>query len=187
MKTIFQTIRLTLICIVSFSGVYTIIVFGVAQAMPNRGKGDQISYNGKTYFANVGQAFTADKYFNSRPSAVGYNAAGSGGSNKGPSNPEYLADVQTRIDTILVKNPGIKKSEIPAEMVTASGSGLDPDISVWSAKMQVKRIARIRNLKVAELETLIENYTDKPMAGLFGPHKINALKLNIALDKLDNQ
>ncbi|MDV6167402.1 K(+)-transporting ATPase subunit C [Flavobacterium sp. DG1-102-2] len=188
MKNIFlQTLKLTVICIVCFSGIYTAIIYGVAQAMPNRGKGETISANGKTYYANIGQEFKSEGYFNARPSAVAYNAAGSGGSNKGPSNPEYLADAQKRIDSILSQNPDMQKKDIPVEMVTASASGLDPHISVLSAKFQMKRIAKARNIKVAELETLIENNTDKPLLRLFGPEKINVLKLNIALDKLANK
>jgi len=183
-NTFLQTLKLTLICIICFSGIYTAVVYGVAQVMPNRGKGDLITANGKTYYANIGQEFKSEGYFNARPSAVAYNAAGSGGSNKGPSNPEYLNDVKKRIDIILAQNPDMKKEEIPVEMVTASASGLDPDISILSAKFQMKRIAKARNIKVSELETLIENHTDKPLIGLFGPKKINVLKLNIALDKL---
>jgi len=186
-NTFLQTLKLTVICIVCFSGVYTAIVYGVAQVMPNRGKGETISVNGKTYYANIGQEFKSKGYFNARPSAVAYNAAGSGGSNKGPSNPEYLTDVQKRIDTIISQNPDMQKKDIPVEMVTASASGLDPHISVLSAKFQMKRIAKARNIKVAELETLIENNTDKPLIGLFGPEKINVLKLNIALDNLKKQ
>lgn len=183
-NTFLQTLKLTLICIVCFSGIYTAVIYGVAQVMPNRGKGEIISANGKTYYANIGQQFKSEGYFVGRPSAVAYNAAGSGGSNKGPSNPEYLAEVQKRIDIIFSKNPSVAKKDIPAEMVTASASGLDPDISVLSAKLQMKRIARVHNIKVSELETLIENHTDKPLLGLFGPEKINVLKLNIALDQI---
>jgi K+-transporting ATPase ATPase C chain len=179
-----QAIKMTAACLVLFSGVYTLLIFGVAQAAPNHGKGETVTANGKTYYSNIGQSFTANKYFNSRPSAVAYNAAGSGGSNKGPSNPEYLAEVQKRIDTLLIVNPDMGRSEVPADLVTASGSGLDPHISVLSAKFQIKRIAKARNLKVSQLETLIENHTDKPLLGLFGPEKINVLELNIALDKL---
>jgi K+-transporting ATPase ATPase C chain len=177
-------IRLTVITLVFFSGIYTMIIWGIAQAIPNRGKGDMIIQNGRRYCANVGQLFTADQYFNSRPSAVGYNAAGSGGSNKGPSNDEYLATVQARIDTFLVHNPGVSKSQIPVEMVTASGSGLDPDISEKAALVQVGRIAKVRNLPVDRLEKLVKGQIESPWIGLFGPEKINVLKLNLALDQL---
>ncbi len=179
---------LTLCCIVFFSGVYTIAVWGVAQFAPNHGKGEVISYaNGnsaKYGFTNVGQSFTQDKYFCSRPSAVGYNAAGSAGSNKGPSNPDYLAQVQARIDTFLVHNPGIDKSQILAELVTASGSGLDPHISPASAQIQVKRIAHVRNIDEKHLLELISRHTESPLAGLLGTSKVNVLKLNIALDAM---
>lgn len=183
-SNIITAIRLTLVCLVVFIGGYTTMILGIAQLAPNQGKGEIIIQNGKTYYANIGQNFTDDKYFNSRPSAAGYNSAGSAGSNKGPSNPEYLAEVQARIDTFLVHNPGVIKAEIPSELVTASGSGLDPHISVQSAKVQVKRIAKERNLNESDLVTLIQENTEKPLLGLFGTEKINVLKLNLALNNL---
>lgn len=183
-SNIFSAIKLTLVCMVFFAGVYTTIIWLVAQISPNNGKGEVIIQNGKTYYSNIGQKFTDDKYFYSRPSAVNYNAAGSGGSNKGPSNPAYLADVQARIDTFLIHNPNITKSEIPSDLVTASGSGLDPDISVQAAKIQVKRIAKIRNISEATLLQIIDKQIEKPLLELFGTEKINVLKLNLALDKI---
>ena len=183
-NTVLRAVKLSLVCLIFFSVLYTILIFGIAQAAPNHGKGEMIAGNGKTYYANIGQSFTSNKYFNSRPSAVAYNAAGSGGSNKGPANPEYLAEVKKRIDTLLILNPDMKRCDVPADLVTASGSGLDPHISVLAAKFQIKRVAKARNLKVSELQTLIENHTEKPLLGLFGPEKINVLELNIALDKL---
>lgn len=185
MKTTFlQAVRLTVICLLLFSGLYTLLVWGIAQAAPDSGKGEKIAGEGKTFYANVGQSFTDNKWFNSRPSAVAYNAAGSGGSNKGPSNPEYLEEVKKRIDTFLLINPDIKKQDIPADLVTASASGLDPDISVQAAKVQVKRIAKVREIPEQALYTLIEQNTEKPLGGLFGPEKINVLKLNLALSTL---
>ena len=183
-SNILPAIKLTFVCLVFFMGIYTLAVYGIAQLTPNKGKGDIIVYNGKTYYSNIGQPFTNDSYFNSRPSAVGYNAAGSGGSNKAPGNPDYLKEVQARIDTFLVHNPGITKSEIPSDLVTASGSGLDPNISVQAARVQVKRIAQIRHLAEERLMMLIDAQTENPLFGLFGTEKINVLKLNIALDQL---
>ena len=187
---IIPAIKLTLVCILVFVGAYTIVVWGIGQLIaPNHGKGETINYlkstnNSKYGFVNIGQTFTADKYFWSRPSAVGYNAAGSGGSNKGPTNKEYLTQVQARIDTFLVHNPSVKKSEIPVEMVTASGSGLDPHISPNSAMIQVARIAKVRNLPEDKIIALVNEHTEKPLLGIFGPSKVNVLKLNISLDNL---
>lgn len=181
---IFPAIKLTVICLIFFAGIYTLAIWGIAQLAPNHGKGEIIVHNGKTFYANVAQNFSDDKYFSSRPSACGYNAAGSGGSNKGPSNPDYLAQVQARIDTFLVHNPGVSKSEIPSDLVTASGAGLDPDISVQAALVQVKRIAKARNLNEDAVHKLIVQKTEKPLLGLFGTEKINVLKLNIELDNL---
>ncbi|MGV8138812.1 MAG: K(+)-transporting ATPase subunit C [Mangrovibacterium sp.] len=181
---ILPAIKLTIVMIIFFTVIYPLVVWGIAQFSPNSGKGETVSYDGKTYYTNIGQLFNDDKYFWSRPSAVAYNAAGSGGSNKGPSNPEYLAEVQARIDTFLVHNPGITKAEIPSDLVTASGSGLDPHISVQAARIQVKRIAKIRKLPENTLLQLIQKNTEKPLLGLFGPEKINLLKLNLALDNI---
>jgi K+-transporting ATPase ATPase C chain len=185
MKTnLIPSLRLTLILLIFFSGIYTLIIYGIAQVTPGKGKGARIEAGGKSYYANIGQSFTEDAYFNGRPSAVSYNAAGSGGSNKGPGNEEYLALVQSRIDTFLLHNPGIPKKQIPVELVTASGSGLDPHISPKAARVQVKRIASVRHLPEAVLNDLVARCTEKPLLGIFGPEKINVLQLNLALDQL---
>ncbi len=181
---ILPAIKLTVLCVILLAVIYPLTLWGIAQISPNNGKGVVISQNDRQYYANVGQSFTEDKYFNSRPSSVDYNAAGSGGSNKGASNAEYLSEVQTRIDTFLIKNPEVKKSEIPVDMITASASGLDPNISIQAATVQVQRISKIRNISVENLKQLIIQQTEKPLIGLFGPSKINVLKLNLALDIL---
>jgi K+-transporting ATPase ATPase C chain len=182
---ILPALKLTLFCIVFFSGVYTLFIWAIAQAAPAKGEGETLSVNGKVVgYALDGQSFTQDKYFWGRPSAVGYNGAGSGGSNKGPTNPDYLKDVQAHIDSFLVHNPGIKKAEIPAELVTYSGGGLDPDISPAGASVQVRRVAAARSISEEKLNGLVTLYTVKPFLGLFGPATVNVLKLNIALDGL---
>lgn len=182
---ILPALKLTFVSIVVFVGIYTLLIWGIAQAGPNKGQGETVSVNNKVLgYKLVGQNFTADNYFNSRPSAVGYNAAGSGGSNKGPSNPDYLKQVQDRVDSFFVHNPGIKKEDIPAELVTASGSGLDPDLSVKGALVQVARIAKVRNIPLEKINNLVAQQTQKPLMGLFGTEKINILQLNIELDKL---
>jgi K+-transporting ATPase ATPase C chain len=182
---ILPALKLTAVCIVFFCGVYTLLIWLVAQAAPAHGLGETVLVNGKVVgFTLEGQNFTQDKYFWGRPSAVGYNAAGSAGSNKGPSNPDYLKDVQSRIDSFLVHNPGVKKEDIPSELVTYSGGGLDPDLSPAGARVQVKRIAAVRGIKEEKLKELIKNLTEGPLMGLFGPSKVNVLKLNIALENL---
>lgn len=182
---ILPSLRLTLICIVVFIGLYTLLIFGIAQASPNNGKGETVSVNNKVIgYKLEGQSFTADNYFNSRPSAAGYNAAGSSGSNKGPSNPDYLKQIQDRLDSFLVHNPGTKKEDIPSELVTASGSGLDPDISPTAAYIQLKRIAKVRSLSEQQLKELIDNHIEQPLLGMFGTSKLNVFELNIELDKL---
>ncbi|MFD1141785.1 K(+)-transporting ATPase subunit C [Larkinella insperata] len=183
MKThLAPALRLTLVMLVLLAVIYPLLVAAVSRLAPGGGQGETVSVNGKVVgYARIGQAFTEDRYFNGRPSAVDYNAAGSAGSNKGPSNPDYLKTVQARIDTFLVHNPGVQKADIPAELVTASGSGLDPDLSPAAAKIQVARIAKIRGISASRLNQLVDEHTDGPLLGLFGPQKVNVLALNIAL------
>ena len=184
-KYVWPSVKLTIVFIILCAVLYPLFIAAVAKLAPGAGKGETISVNGKIVgYANIGQKFTEDKYFWGRPSAVDYNAAGSGGSNKGPSNPDYLKLVQERVDSFLVHNPSIKKEEIPAELVTASGSGLDPDLSPLGAKVQVKRIAAVRKLEESKILGLIDKQTEKPLLGMFGPSKVNVFKLNIELDKL---
>jgi len=183
-SNILPAIKLTILSILLLVVIYPIAVWSIAQLSPNNGKGMLIEHEDNAYYANIGQLFTEDKYFSSRPSAVDYNAAGSGASNKGASNPGYLAEVQSRIDSILVKNPGVNISDIPVDLITASGSGLDPNISVQGATIQVNRIASVRNIPTETIYQLIEQQTEQPLLGVFGPSKINVLKLNIALDTL---
>lgn len=179
------SLRLTLILIVVLAVVYPLLVAMIGKLTPGRGDGGKLFVNGKTVgYSLIGQRFTEDRYFWGRPSAVDYNAGGSAGSNKGATNPDYLKIVQGRIDTFLAHNPGIMKAQIPAEMVTASGSGLDPDISPSGALVQVKRIARDRNIDEAGIVELVNAHTERPFMGIFGPSKVNVLKLNIALDQL---
>ncbi|QCR24908.1 K(+)-transporting ATPase subunit C [Pontibacter sp. SGAir0037] len=181
-----QSLTLTVLCIAFFTFLYPLSIRIIAQvAAPNRGEGKVIEANGRVVgFENVGQSFTEDRYFYSRPSAVEYNGGGSGGSNKGPSNPEYLAEVQERIDAFMEHNPSVKREEIPAELVTASGSGLDPHLSPQGALVQVERIARVRNLPAEQVKALVQEQVEAPLLGILGPEKVNVLKLNVALDEL---
>ncbi|HLY71649.1 MAG TPA: K(+)-transporting ATPase subunit C [Puia sp.] len=184
-QNILPALRLTLISIIFFSGLYTIFIWLFAFIAPNNGEGQAMVVNHKTVgYELEGQSFNQDRYFWSRPSAVGYNAMGSGGSNKGPSNPDYLKDVQNKIDSFLVHNPKVKKENIPSELVTASGSGLDPDLSPEAAYIQVPRIAKARNMTEDKVTVLVSELIDKPLLGFLGTEKINVLKLNLALDNM---
>lgn len=187
-STLFKSFKLTVAFCILFSVCYIFILWIFAQvAGPNKGNADVVELNGKIVgAANVGQTFTQDIYFWGRPSCAGdgYDASSSGGSNKGPSNEEYLAEVESRIDTFLVHHPYLKRGEVPAEMVTASGSGLDPDISPKAAYVQVQRVAAARGLSPEKVMALVNANTEGPLLGLFGPEKVNVLKLNVALEKV---
>lgn len=181
-KYLLPSLKLTLVFIILCSLIYPLLIAGIGKMTRGEGNGRTVMVNGRVVgYENIGQSFTDDKHFHGRPSAVDYNAAGSAGSNKGPSNPDYLKTVQDRIDSFLVHNPAINKEQIPAELVTASGSGLDPHISPESAYIQVKRIASVRKISVEKLNELVKKHITK---SLFAPAVINVLELNIALDQL---
>ncbi|MDX5421802.1 MAG: K(+)-transporting ATPase subunit C [Hymenobacteraceae bacterium] len=184
-----QSLILTVLCIGFFVFLYPLSIWAIAKvAAPNGGEGKVVEANGRVVgFENVGQSFTEDRYFYSRPSAVDYDGGGSGGSNHGPSNPEHLAEVQARIDAFLEKNPTVKREEVPAELVTASGSGLDPHLSPQGALVQVERVASVRNLPLEQVRALVQEQVEAPFLGVLGPEKVNVLKLNLALDQLDAQ
>lgn len=184
-KYLLPSLKLTIALVLLLCVLYPLFISGVAKMAPGGGDGVTVKKNGKVVgYENIAQAFTDDKYFQPRPSAVSYNAAGSGGSNKGATNPEYLQTVQGRIDSFMAHNPGVNKKDIPAELVTASGSGLDPDLSPEAAKIQVKRIAALRQIPEGKLLELVNAHAQKPLLGILGPEKVNVLKLNIALDEL---
>ena len=184
-KYLIPSIRITLVLTIVLCVIYPVSIMLAGKLSKGAGNGETIVVNGKVVgYANVGQSFTKPQYFWGRPSAVAYNAAGSAGSNKGPSNPDYLKDVKNRIDTLLKYHPYLKKSDIPADMVTASGSGLDPDISADAAKIQVKRVAQYRKLDEQKVAALVNSHIEQPLLGMFGPSKVNVLKLNVALDEL---
>lgn len=186
-KNILRSLLLTLAFCVFFSVFYIFPEWVFAKfAGPGHGNAEIIVVDGDTVgAANVGQAFTSDKYFWSRPSCAGdgYEANSSGGSNKGATNPEYLATVEERIDTFLAHHPYLDRKDVPAEMVTASGSGLDPHITPACANVQVKRIAKVRHMSEADVQKLVDEHVEEPLLGLFGTSRINVLKLNVALDE----
>lgn len=183
MKNTIAIIKFTVLIVILFAVIYPLAMLGIAQLAPNQGKGETILVNGKVVgYQNIGQKFDEANYFWGRPSAVDYNAAGSAGSNKGSSNADYLEQVQKRIDTFLIVHPYLKKADIPAEMITASGSGLDPNVSPKGALIQVKRVAQARNLPEEKVKHLVEKMSNKPT--VMGTETVNVLELNVALDNL---
>lgn len=181
---IFKSIKITVVFCVIFS-IFVLVLWAFAHTFsPNKGQVQVVTLNGKVVGAdNVGQLFKKDIYFWGRPSAANYQADASSGSNKGPTNPAYLKDVKARVDTFLMNHPYLKRSEVPAEMVTASGSGLDPDITPESAYVQVKRVAKARGINEDVVKSIVDKQIKKPLLGLFGPAKVNVLKLNVALEQ----
>lgn len=180
-----KSLILSALTILLFGLAYPLFIFAIGQLMPSKSEGSPVLMNNVVKgFENIGQSFTSDEYFNGRPSAVDYNSASTGGSNKGPTNPEYLEVVNARIDSFLVHNPDVKKEEIPSDLVTASGSGIDPDISLDGAYIQIPRISKARNIDKDILKKLVDHNCTRKYIGIFGIEKVNVLKVNLELDKL---
>jgi K+-transporting ATPase ATPase C chain len=184
MNNFLSALRLTAVCAFLFCGVYVFLLLAAAKFSTDNGKGLLVMQNEKKFYLLVGQSFTSLKYFFARPSAVNFDAASSGGSNYGTNNPTHIAEVKKRADDFLKIHPHLAPQQIPSEMLTASGSGLDPHISVEAAKIQIKRIAQERKLTEKTLLQIIEKHTEKPLFNLFGTEKVNVLLLNLELDAL---
>lgn len=163
--------------------IYPLLVTGIAQVVfPNQANGSLITINGKAAGSElIGQQFDDPSYFWGRPSAVGYSAASSSGSNYGPLNPALVDSIQARIDALKAADPN-NTLPIPVDLVTASASGLDPHISVASALYQVHRVASARGLSEADVQSLVEQNTEGRQFGIFGEPRVNVLLLNLALD-----
>lgn len=167
---------------------YPALVTGVAGlAFPAQAGGSLIAVDGKPSGSRlIGQAFTAPRYFWGRPSATApapNNAAGSSGSNLGPLNPALLDAVKARIEALRAADPG-NRAPVPVDLVTASASGLDPEISPAAAFYQAGRVARVRGIERAAVEDLVRRHTEHPLLGFLGEQRVNVLALNLALDKL---
>jgi len=168
--------------------VYPLVVTGIGQALfAHQANGSLILEGGKPIGSTlIGQSFTAPKYFWSRPSATTpqpYNGSGSTGSNLGPLNPALLDAVRQRIDALHAADPG-NQAPIPVDLVTASASGLDPEISVAAADYQAARVARVRGLPESSVRALIAAHTEGRLLGVLGEPRVNVLELNLALDAL---
>jgi len=182
-SALLMLIAFTVIC----GGIYPAIVTGVAHAVfPRQARGSFItdSHGREVGSALIGQPFSETKYFWPRPSATadfGYNPAGSSGSNAGPTNPDYLQKVGDRVKSL--RDSGVS-GQIPAELVQASASGLDPHISPEAAMAQLPRVARVRGISEEELGKVVAASTSGRQFGLLGEARVNVLELNLKLDKL---
>ncbi|MDC8758681.1 potassium-transporting ATPase subunit KdpC [Janthinobacterium fluminis] len=173
---------LTLVCGI----VYPYAVAGVGQlAFPDESAGSIVQAGGRAVGSSlIGQSFTSPRYFWGRPSAtapMANNGAGSGGSNLGPSNPAQLDAVKGRLAALRAADPG-NMAAVPVDLVTASGSGLDPEISVAAARYQAGRVARARAMAPAQVDALLARHVQTPYFGIFGEPRVNVLALNMALD-----
>jgi K+-transporting ATPase ATPase C chain len=166
--------------------VYPLAVTGIAGLLwPHRTTGSLVMVGGRAVGSMlIGQQFSIPGYFHGRPSECGYDAAHSTGLNLGPSNPQLLAQVRARIDSIRTEDGLPEGSPVPADLALASGSGLDPDIGPQSALLQVGRVARARNLEPDMVRSFVLRTTDQPFLGVFGQPRVNVLKLNLALDSM---
>jgi potassium-transporting ATPase KdpC subunit len=187
-------LRTSIIAIIVFTcltGIlYPLAVTGLAQLIfPKPANGSMIIKDGKTFGSElIGQRFSDPKYFWSRLSATGpfgYNAASSTGSNFGPLNQAYLDGVKKRIQDLKAVD-SLNTQAVPVDLVTASGSGLDPHISVAAALYQLPRVARIRNLKQDQVRSMVMQYTEERQLGFLGEPRVNVLQLNMALDERQN-
>ena len=187
-----KTIRITLMALLLFTVltgfIYPLVVTGIAQAIfPHQANGSIIVKNGKAVGSELlGQQFDDPKYFRGRLSATTpypYNGGSSTGSNLGPNNPDLMKAVRSRIDALRAADPG-NTAKIPVDLVTASGSGLDPHISPSAAEYQVRRVARSRGMDEAKVKGLVAVYTEGRQLGILGEPRVNVLRLNLALDEM---
>ena len=187
MKTLLRPALVLFIALSVITGLlYPLVVTGVGQTLfPAQAAGSLIEKDGKIVgSALIGQTFTAPKYFWGRPSAtapMSTNAAGSGGSNQGPTNPALIDAVKGRIEALRAADPG-NAAKVPADLVSASASGLDPHISRAAALYQAPRVARERKLPLADVQRLIDQNTEGRDLTVLGEPRVNVLKLNLALD-----
>jgi K+-transporting ATPase ATPase C chain len=183
------SIKLTIVLSILLGIIYPLAMTGVANLLfPHQAQGSLIVRDGKVVGSElIGQTFAAPGYFHSRPSAAGdkgYDAANSSGSNLGPTNKALVSAVQQRVKDVVEANPGIDAHQVPIDLVTTSGSGLDPEISPAAADIQVARVAKLRGIGEDDVRLLIRQNTRARYLGLLGEPGVNVLALNLALDKL---
>ena len=186
MNQIKITILATIVMTILFGLAYPLVFTGLAQVLfPHQANGSLVTVNGKVAGSElIGQSFTKPEYFHGRPSAAGnngYDAANSGGSNLGPTNQKLVDRVKADVQKFRAEDPDYT-GPIPADLLTSSGSGLDPHISPASAEAQVARVAKARGVTPDRIAELVAKHTEGPQWGIFGEPRVNVLLLNIDLD-----
>jgi K+-transporting ATPase ATPase C chain len=184
-KEIKQGILFTLVTMVLLGGIYHDVLWGIGSAVfSEQAEGSLIRRADGTVVGSslIAQKFTRPEYFQPRPSGVDYNAASTGGTNYGPSNPDHLKAVQERLDAV-TKQEGVTPNQVPSEMVTASGGGMDPHIPPGAADLQVARVASSRQVDAGRVRELVTAHTEPPTLGFLGRARVNVLELNLALDQ----
>jgi K+-transporting ATPase ATPase C chain len=189
MRALIVSIKMVIVLTVLTGFIYPLAVTGLAMVVfPHQAQGSLVTRDGKVVGSElIGQTFAAPNYFHSRPSAAGdkgYDASNSGGSNLGPTNKTLISAVQQRVKDTVEANPGTTADQIPIDLVTTSGSGLDPEISPAAADFQVARIAKARGIGEEEVRLLVSQNTRGRYLGLLGESGVNVLMLNLALDRL---
>jgi potassium-transporting ATPase KdpC subunit len=187
-KTFKPALMVTFILTALTGIVYPLAVWGIAQVIfPSQAGGSLVVAGDKVVGSRlIGQNFSSPRYFQGRPSAAGdkgYDAANSGGSNLGPTNKALIDAVRLRLKNFVESNPGVDPHQVPIDLVTSSGSGLDPEISPAAAELQVARVAHARGLSEDQVRQLIADNTRPRSAGIFGEPGVNVLLLNLALDR----
>ncbi|MGE8055587.1 K(+)-transporting ATPase subunit C [Bacillus mycoides] len=180
-------IRITFTFLVLCGLVYPLIVTGIAQAVMKDNADGSLIYNDKDEVVGsklIGQNFTDPRYFHGRVSSIEYKAEASGSNNYAPSDPDLAKRVEKSIEDWKKQNRAVPVTEVPIDLVTNSGSGLDPDISPKAASVQVDRISKLTNIPKKKLDQLIKDQTEGAALGLFGEDRVNVLKLNLELQKL---
>ena len=183
-KELKHGILFTVVAMLLFGGGYPVVLWAVGRvAFPSQVEGSLIRRADGTVIGSrlIAQGFTRPEYFHPRPSGVDYNAASTGGTNYGPSNPDHLKAVQERLDGVTALEQ-VPASQVPSEMVTASGGGMDPHIPPAAAELQAARVAAARGVAVDLLRELIQAHTEPPALGILGRARVNVLGLNLALD-----